>query len=273
MTLRGDDESAARAAIIDAGGNHVIELAAGAVLEDLTVTGSASGYMFVPPTCVTARNADAVAIRHCAVDAISISGGVDHRIASNVVGGGNVVLDGVSRALVTGNFQHGLRWGVGIEVTGGNDVVVEHNECHDDLCAIRIAGSAGARVERNRIGTRWFGIHVRDSTAAIVRRNRIVRTMRAVSVEGGRGHLVERNLVERCDTGVLLERGAAATRVQENWLHGCRVGILAWGDDGSILTGNAVSEPRDHAVVANTEVDTAGNDLGGGSTWRPPPPS
>ena len=94
--------------------------------------------------------------------------------------------------------------------------------------------------------------------------------MRGVSVEGGRDHVVEHNLVERCDTGVLLERGATATRVSSNWLHGCRVGILAWDDRGSMLTGNAISEARQHAVVANAIVDTAGNDLGGGSVWLAP---
>jgi hypothetical protein len=210
-------------------------------------------------------------VRHCAVEAIAISGGSGHRIEANVVTGGNIALDGVSNAIVTGNFQHGLRWGVGIEVTSGENVTVEHNECHDDLCAIRIASSSGARVERNRIETRWFAIHVRDSSSATVRRNQVKRTMRAVSIEGGRDHTVDHNLVERCDTGVLLERGASATRVEENWLHGCRVGVLAWDDDGTTLAGNAISESREHAIVANTPLETDGNDLGGGSIWLAPP--
>ena len=227
----------------------------------------APGYMFIPPTCVIARNADELTIRDCTVEAIAIAGGAGHHIEGNVIAGGNIALDGVAGATVTGNFQHGLRWGVGIEVTGGSDVVVEHNECHDDLCAIRIANSADARVERNRIETRWFA--VRDSTNATVRRNQIKRTMRAVSIEGGRDHTVDHNLVERCDTGVLLEGGAHATRVVENWLHGCRVGILAWDDAGSVLTGNAISEPREHAIVANTDLVTEGNDLGG-SVWFAP---
>jgi nitrous oxidase accessory protein NosD len=227
--------------------------------------------MFIPPTCLTARNADSVTIRECHVEAIVISGGAGHRVEANVVSGGNIALDGVTDAVVSGNYQHGLRWGVGIEVTGGRDVIVEQNECHDDLCAIRVTGSAGGIVERNRIVTRWFGVHVRDATGVTVRRNQIARTMRAVSVEGGRDHLVESNLAERCDTGVLLERDATGTRMLENWLHGCRVGILAWDDVGSILTGNAISEPREHAVVANTALDLAGNDLGGGSTWMAPP--
>jgi alpha-L-fucosidase len=267
VTVRAAEGTTTGAVVIDGGGSHVIGLATGAVLEGVTVIGGAPGYMFVPPTVVTARNADAVVIEHCAVDAIAISGGAGHRIEANVVAGGNIVVDGVSGALVLGNFQHGLRWGVGIEVVGGSGVTVEDNECHDDLCAIRVSGSAGARVERNRIETRWFGIHLRDSAAATVHRNRVVRTMRAVSVEGGRDHLVDHNLVERCDTGVLLERGATATRVEENWLHRCRVGILAWDDSGSILRGNAISEPREHAVVANSRLETAGNDLGGGSVW------
>jgi nitrous oxidase accessory protein NosD len=271
VTLRADPHAAPRGVVIDGGGAHVVALGAGSVLEGLTVVGGAPGYMFVPPTCVTARNADAVVVRHCVVDAISIAGGSGHRIEGNVVAGGNIVLDGTSGATVTGNFQHGLRWGVGIEVVGGTDATVEQNECHDDLCAIRVAGSAGGRVEHNRIETRWFAVHVRDATGVTVRRNRIARTMRAVSIEGGRDHLVELNTVERCDTGVLLERGATATRVSENWLHGCRVGILAWDDQGSILTGNAISEPREHAVVANTALATTGNDLGGGSIWLAPP--
>jgi nitrous oxidase accessory protein NosD len=245
----------------------VVELATGATLEGVTVTGGAPGYMFIPPTCVTARTADRLTIRACVVEAIAISGGAGHHIDANVVAGGNIALDGASDSVVSANYQHGLRWGVGIEVTGGERVTVEHNECHDDLCAIRIANASGARVERNRIRTRWFAVHVRDSVGAIVRRNQIARTMRAVSIEGGSDHLVEHNLAERCDTGVLLERGAMATHVSENWLHGCRVGILAWEAVGSHLTGNAISEPRHHAIVADTTLETGGNDLGGGSVW------
>ncbi len=270
VTLRSLAGTAARDVVVEGGGNAVVDLAAGAAIEGITVGGGAPGYMFVPPTCVTARNADAVVIRHCAVEAIAISGGSGHRVEGNVIAGGNVSLDGASDSLVAGNFQHGLRWGVGIEVTGGSDVTVEHNECHDDLCAIRISGSSRARVEHNRIEARWFAVHVRDGSGATVHRNRIRRTMRAVSIEGGRDHAVDHNIAERCDTGVLLERGAVATRVEENWLHGCRVGILAWDADASLVAGNAISEAREHAIVANTALGPGGNDLGDGSIWSPP---
>ena len=41
--------------------------------------------------------------------------------------------------------------------------------------------------------------------------------MRAVDVEGAgaRGNVIERQLAEHCDTGVVIERGAAGTRVVE----------------------------------------------------------
>jgi alpha-L-fucosidase len=269
VTLRAADAVAAHTVVIEGAGNAVIELASGARLIGITVAGGAPGYMFVPPTCVTtARRADAIEIRGCAVEAIAIGGGGHHRVEANVVSGGNITLDGATGTVVSGNFQTGLRWGVGIEVSGGADNVVEHNECHDDLCAIRYAGTRGGRIERNRIETRWFGVHVRDSDGVSVRRNRVVNTMRAVSIEGGRDQLVERNLAEHCDTGVLLERGATATRVDENWLHDCRVGVLAWLDERTALTGNAISEPREHAVVADSDLSVAGNDLGGASVWR-----
>src|SRR5258708_5976701 len=150
--------------------------------------------MFTPPTCVAARNADGLTIRACVVEAIAIAGGSGHRIEANVVAGGNIALDGTPDSIVTAHYQHGVRWGGGIEVTGGERVTVEHNECHDDLCAIRVSDAAGVTVERNRIRSRWFAVHVRDSVGATVRRNQIGRTMRAVSIEGGSDHTVEHNL-------------------------------------------------------------------------------
>ncbi len=271
VTLRADPDHPARAVVLDAGGRAVATLGSGATLDGVTLTGSAPGYMFVPPTGVTARNADHLTVRHCVLDALAIAGGTHHRIEANVIAGGNIVLDGVTDTIVTGNFQHGIRWGAGIDVSRGARVTVEHNECHDDLCAIRLADTEDGRVEHNRIETRWFGIHVRDARGVVVRRNRIRRTMRAVSVEGGRDHVVERNLVERCDTGVLLERDATATLVTENWLHGCRIGILGWQDRDTVLWGNAISEARDHAVVGAGARALDENDLGGGSVWFAPP--
>ncbi|HEX4493083.1 MAG TPA: alpha-L-fucosidase [Acidimicrobiia bacterium] len=249
-------------------GNAVFELASRARLVGISVTGGAPGYMFIPPTCVvTRRRADAVEVRGCHVEAIAVAGGSRHRIERNVVSGGNITFDGATESIAFDNYQHGLRWGVGIEVTGGSDVWIENNECHDDLCAIRFAGTTNGVIAKNRVETRWFGVHVRDSEGVLVRKNRVKRTMRAFSVEGGRANRIEWNVVEHCDTGVLLERGATATRVESNWLHDCRVGVLAWGDRDTELEENGITEPRDHAVVADSDLSVDGDNLGG-TVWR-----
>src|SRR6185437_6199421 len=89
-----------------------------------------------------------------------------------------------SECTVRANYQHGLRWGVGIMVVGGAGHAVSDNECRDDLCAIRIASTDGAVVDHNRAETRWWGIHVLDARATVVRANKAWRTMRAIDVEG-----------------------------------------------------------------------------------------
>jgi hypothetical protein len=48
------------------------------------------------------------------------------------------------------------------------------------------------------------------------------------------------------------------------------VGILVWDADASLVMGNAISEAREHAIVANTALGSDRNDLGGGSIWSPP---
>ena len=170
---------------------------------------------------------------------------------------------------VRANYQHGLRWGAGIELQGGDGHVVAHNECRDDLCAIKCAGTTGARVERNRYETRWVGIHLFEASGTLCYRNRASDTMRAVDVEGGRDNRVEKQLVESCDTGVVIEGGAAGTVVSESWLHDCRVGLLVWGAGPATFDRVAVSEPREHAVVADARLDVAGVELGGDVWIRP----
>jgi len=93
--------------------------------------------------------------------------------------------------------------------------------------------------------------------------------MRAVGVEGGAGNVVDRQLAEHCDTGVVVEGGAEATRVVNSWLHDCRVGVFVWGAASVALDAVAVSEPRDHAVVTDQALDLTGTDLGG-DVWQAP---
>jgi nitrous oxidase accessory protein NosD len=214
---------------------------------------------------VTGNGGDRLVVRDCHVESIAITGGADHRIIANVIAGGSVALMGARRSEVRANYQHGLRWGVGIMVAGGAEHLVADNECRDDLCAIRVAGSERTRVERNRTETRWWGIHVLDSRETVVRSNRAWRVMRAVNVEGAgaSGTVIDHQLAEHCDSGVVIERGAGDTTVRDSWFHDCRVGVLVWEAGTVAVTNTAISEPRDHAVVTDRALDLAGNHLDG----------
>ncbi len=254
--------------MIDAGGSVGVVLGGeGATLEGVTVTGAAPGYMMIPPTCVTGQGGDRLVVRNCHVESIAIVGGRGHLVAGNVVAGGKVWLVGASDSEVRANYQHGLRWGAGIELQGGSGNVIAENECRDDLAAIKCVETTGTRIERNRYETRWFGIHLVNAEASSLYRNRALRTMRAVTVEGGTGNTVEKQLAEHCDSGVVVEGGADATTIADSWFHDCRVGWFLWGAGDVELRDNAISEPREHAIVTDREgIELAGNHLDG-DTW------
>ncbi len=266
VTLRAAGRLGARRVVIDAGGAAGVQLAGDdATLERVTVTGAAPGYMMIPPTCVVGGGGDRLVVRDCHVESIALSGGSGHRVDANVIAGGSVSIMGANDCEVRANYQHGLRWGVGIMIAGGADHVVADNECRDDLCAIRVAGSAGTRVDHNRTETRWWGIHVLDAQNTVVRSNRAWHVMRAVNIEGSGavGNVVDHQLAEHCDTGVVIERGANDTSVIDSWFHDCRVGLLVWEAGTVGVTNTAISEPRDHAVVADRVLDLAGTHLDG----------
>jgi nitrous oxidase accessory protein NosD len=214
---------------------------------------------------VTGGGGDRLVVRDCHVESIALTGGVGHRVVANVIAGGSVALMGAGGCEVRANYQHGLRWGVGVMIAGGADHVVADNECRDDLCAIRVVGTDGTRVEHNRTETRWWGIHVLDARNTVVRSNRAWRVMRAVNVEGSgaRGTVIDRQLAEHCDSGAVIERGADDTTISDSWFHDCRVGLLVWEAGAVAVTNAAISEPRDHAVVADREIELAGNHLDG----------
>ena len=267
VTLRG---AGAARVTIDAGGNVGVVLNGDdATLEGVTVTGASPGYMMIPPTCVTGQGGDRMTVRDCHVESIALVGGRGHVVAGNVVAGGKVWLLGTNASTVRANYQHGLRWGAGIELQGGEGHVIAENECRDDLCAIKCVETVGARIERNRYETRWFGIHLFGATASSLYRNQAARTMRAVTVEGGIGNQVEKQLAEHCDSGTVVEGGATGTVVANCWFHDCRIGVLVWGAGEVSLRDNAISEPREHATVSDVVIDLAGNDVGG-DTWVAP---
>ena len=266
VTVRAGGSLSARRVVIDAGGAAGVQLAGDdATIERLTVTGAAPGYMMIPPTCVISSGGDRVVVRDCHVEAIALTGGAAHKVVGNVIAGGAVSLIATSGCEVRANYQHGLRWGAGIMIVGGIEHVVSDNECSDDLCAIRITNTDGARVEHNRAETRWWGIHVLDARDTAVRSNKAWRTMRAVNVEGAGSHgtVIDRHLAEHCDTGVVVERGATDTRIVDSWFHDCRVGLLVWEAGSVDITSSAISEPRDHATVSDHVLDLSGNQIDG----------
>jgi alpha-L-fucosidase len=265
VTLRAAAALATPRVVIDAGGSVAVQLGAGSVLERLTVKGGAPGYMMVPPTCVVSNGGDGIVVRDCHLESLALNGGAGHRVIGNVIAGGAVSLMFTSNCQVRANYQHGLRWGVGIMIAGGAGHVVSDNECCDDLCAIRLVNTEGGRVDHNRTETRWWGIHLLDARDTVVRSNRAWRVMRAVDVEGAgaRGNVIDRQLAEHCDTGLMVERGAEQTHVVDSWFHDCRVGLLVWEAGSLEMTNLAVSEPRDHAVVADRALDVEGNHLDG----------
>jgi alpha-L-fucosidase len=222
VTVRGEP-----GATLDGGGSPVLELAAGSRLVGIRVVGGAPGYMMIPPTCVT-TSGDGVEIRDCTLESVQLGGGRGHVIEGNEIAGGNLWAFGCEEATIRGNRQHGLRWGVGLDLVGGSGHVVESNDVRDDLCGIRLTGVTGARVDGNRLRTRWWGVHLRQSSGCTSTGNRVERTMRAQCVEGGTGNTVTGNVAVRCDSSVLVEQGASTTTVEGNTADDCRIDTLVW---------------------------------------------
>ncbi len=187
VTVRGEP-----GAVLDGGGKAVLELTGGSKLEDITVVGGAAGYMVIPPTCVT-TSGDDIQIRRCALQSLQLGGGRGHQIVGNEIDGGNLWAFGCNEITVRSNRQHGIRWGVGLDLIGGSGHVIEDNDVSDDLCGIRLTGSTDARVIGNRLRTRWWGVHLRDCSDCESRDNEVERTMRAQCVEGGARNMVADN--------------------------------------------------------------------------------
>ncbi|MGZ6974881.1 MAG: alpha-L-fucosidase [Acidimicrobiia bacterium] len=222
VTVRGEP-----GAVLDGGGSAVLELTGGSRLERLTVIGGAAGYMMIPPTCVT-TSGDGIEVRDCTLQSLQLGGGRGHQIIGNEIDGGNLWAFGCDAITVRSNRQHGLRWGVGLDLIGGADHVVEDNDVSDDLCGIRLTGCTGSRVSANRLRTRWWGVHLRSSSECSSRDNQVDRTMRAQCVEGGTHNTIAGNLARRCDSSVLVEQDATNTVLGDNRADDCRIDTLVW---------------------------------------------
>jgi parallel beta-helix repeat protein len=183
--------------------------------------------MMIPPTCVTTTG-DGISVRDCTLESLQLGGGRGHRIEGNEITGGNLWVFGCDDVTIRANRQHGLRWGVGLDVIGGTGHVIEENDVSDDLCGIRLTGASACRVAHNLLQTRWWGVHLRQCTECTSTGNEVRRTMRAQCVEGGSGNTVVANRAEHCDSSVLVEQGATATTVAPNAAEDCRIDTLVW---------------------------------------------
>ena len=146
-------------------------------------------------------------------------------------------------------------------IVGGAGHVVRDNECRDDLCAIRLAGTDGARVEHNRAETRWWGIHVldgarhrgpeqqgvaHDARGQRRRRERARQRDRAAARRALRHRRGRRAGRDR-------HRGSP-TRGSTTAGSGCSCGKPA----PSRSRDTAISAPRDHAVVSDRAARSRG---------------
>ena len=183
--------------------------------------------MMIPPTCVT-TSGDDIEIRDCTLESLQLGGGHGHQIVGNEIEGGNLWAFGCTDITIRSNRQHGLRWGVGLDLIGGSGHVVEDNDVSDDLCGIRLTGASDSRVVSNHLQTRWWGVNLRSCTSCESSDNHVERTMRAQCVEGGSGNTVAGNRAHHCDSSVLVEQGAADTIVGDNEADDCRVDTLIW---------------------------------------------
>ena len=96
-----------------------------------------------------------------------------------------VVASGVERLVVSRSRFGGMRWDVGVEITGGAGHIVESCEFHHHLCAYRVSDTVGTTVRGNSVVARWWGVHLVRTEAANVVGNAFADTMRAVDVDAG----------------------------------------------------------------------------------------
>lgn len=247
VTLRG---LGADRTVIECDQATAVVLEAGARLEHVTVRSTAARLAWFPVPAVRVGGSGVVVLG-CTVDGhVAVDAGVDEtKVRATLLHG--VVAEGATRTTVSRCRVTGMRWDVGIDITGGFGHLVESCELHHHLCAIRLTDTLDVTVRGNHIEARWWGVHLVGTDASHVSGNTVVRTMRAVDVDGGTTAEVSGNVVTDGDSGCIVERGASGTTVSGNRWERCRIGLLGW-DAGAVRhVANAAVDLHDpdHAVV------------------------
>ncbi|TVR25780.1 MAG: hypothetical protein EA389_07705 [Ilumatobacter sp.] len=236
--------------VIRSDGPTAVILERGARLEHLTVQSAVERVAWFPVPVVRAAGDDVVVLG-CTLDGhVLVDPGVhDAKVRASLLHG--VVADGATRVVVSRCRLRGMRWDVGIDITGGHGHLIESCELHHHLCAVRLTGTLDSTVRGNQLESRWWGVHLVGTEASHVSGNSTVGTMRAVDIEGGTGAEISGNAVSDGDSGCIIERGATGAIVSGNRWERCRIGLLAW-DAGTVThhdnAGIDLHEP-DHTVM------------------------
>jgi alpha-L-fucosidase len=228
---------------IDGHESTAVTLDHGARLEHVTVRGGGERVAWFPIATVRLAGDDALLLG-CHVMGHAVVDADRAKIRACVLDG--VVSSGRSEVTVSRSRLNGMRWDVGVDITGGFGHVIETCEIRGHLCAIRINDSLDATVRGNVIEARWWGVHLIDTDSAHVVGNSIAHTMRAVDVDGGSLARVDGNAVADGDSGCIIQRGASGAVVSGNHWENCRIGLLAW-DAGDVRhDGNALIDLHEH---------------------------
>jgi alpha-L-fucosidase len=195
------------------------------------------------------------AIVGCRCDGHVMIHGDDASVQS-VIGAG--VVGTAERTTVTQCAFKGMRWDVGVHLTGGSGHTVTRNEIVDHLCAIRLTGATAGLVAENRIEGRWWGIEAEQCDHLEIVDNKVQHTMRAIDVRGGNGSVVTGNWVADGDSGALVQFGATDTSVIDNHVERCRIGILVWDAPSTLIGPNTfVDLHEEDAIVSGPDTDNA----------------
>jgi alpha-L-fucosidase len=236
--------------VIESNGPTAVVLEPGARIEHLTVRSAVERTAWFPVPVVRVIGSQALVLG-CTLDGhVAVDDGIDDaKVRASQLHG--VVADGATRVTVSRCRLRGMRWDVGVDITGGHGHLVESCELHHHLCAIRLTGTLDSTVRGNHVEARWWGVHLVGTDASHISGNSMVATMRAVDVEGGTAAEVSGNAVADGDSGCIVERGASGTVVSGNRWERCRIGLLAW-DTGDVShhdnAGIDLHEP-DHTVL------------------------
>lgn len=215
-------------------------------LEHCAVSGGGERIIWLPRTTVAVVGDHATVIG-CHVDGHIDVTGRDVKVTSSRASG--LVAHDADRLVVARCQFSGMNWDCGIDLDGGSNQLVESCEFDTLLIGVRGVGTLSTVVRNNTMATRWWGVQMIDGEGAHVSGNAFERITRAVDIDGGALAEVTGNAVRECDSGCVVQRGAANCEIAGNHWERCRIGLLTW-EAGTI-------HHHDNVAIDLTESDHA----------------